>query len=312
VPSEPVLGILNPAANGGRAARLAPWLATSMADVGGRLLVTSRAGEAEELAAQAVTDGWRRVIVVGGDGTVQEVVNGLTHDGPSPQPVLGLVAAGSGNDLARSLGLPVARHAALAVALRGGSRAIDVAEAFDASGGSRRFASAGGAGFDAQVAHAMARPRGHWRRGRLGYLFATVAELRRYRNARVRLRWQEEASATLEAELNVLLVAFANGAYYGGGMRIAPAARLDDGHLDLCMVGDITRREAVRQLPGLYRGAHATHPAVRMARACRLEIDGDDAAVHLDGEPFGKLPVRVVVRPRALTVAVALGDGTVE
>jgi diacylglycerol kinase (ATP) len=312
VPSEPALVILNPAANGGRASRLAAWLATSVAAGDRRLVITARAGEAEELAARAAADGWRRVVAVGGDGTVQEVVNGLTHDLAAPRPVLGVVAAGSGNDLARSLRLPAGRHQALAVAMAAAPIAIDVAEAADATGRRRRFASAGGTGFDAQVAHAMARPRARWQRGRIGYLLSTLAELRRYRNARLHLTWQEEAGGALEADLNVLLVAFANGAYYGGGMRIAPAARLDDGQLDLCIVGDISRREAVRQLPGLYRGNHVRHPQVRMARACWLEIDGEHAAVHLDGEPFGQLPLRVTVRRRALDVAAptdAAGSG---
>ncbi|HET8586648.1 MAG TPA: diacylglycerol kinase family protein [Candidatus Limnocylindria bacterium] len=303
MPTEQTVIILNPAANAGRASALRPWLAAALRELGARLVVTSAAGEAEQVAAAAAADGWPRVVAVGGDGTVQEAINGIMAGPSARRPVLGVLAAGSGNDLARSLRLPRARHEALAVAVNGDPIAIDVAEAADASGRRRHFASAGGTGFDAQVAHAMARPRGRWQRGRVGYLLSTLAELRRYRNARLSLRWEDGTAGSVEAELRALMVAFANGAYYGGGMRIAPEARLDDGLLDLCIVGDITRREAVRQLPGLYRGAHVTHPAVRMARAGRLEIDGEPSAVHLDGEPFGQLPLRVTVRPRALGVA---------
>lgn len=301
--AEPALVILNPAANAGRAARLQSRLRTSLHGRGADLVVTSRPGEAEECAARAADEGWARVVAVGGDGTVQEVVNGLTAHAAAGTPILGVVAAGSGNDLARSLRLPTRYEDALSTALAGLPVVLDVAEAIDGAGHLRRFASAGGTGFDAQVAHAMARPRSSWRRGRVGYLLSALTELRRYRNARLRIRWEDATAGAHDTELNVLMVAFANGSYYGGGMRIAPDARLDDGHLDLCIVGDISRPEAIRQLPGLYRGAHVRHPAVRMARACRVQIDGDAAAVHLDGEPFGQLPLQVTVLPGALKVA---------
>jgi diacylglycerol kinase (ATP) len=302
VPSGDVLIIANPTAGNGRVGWLLPWLTEDVARRGARLAVTTRAGEAEELTAEAVATGIARVVVVGGDGTLQEAVNGLAQV-PS-EVVLGLVPAGSGNDLARSLGLPRKPHEALNVALGREHVTIDVAEATDGHGRRRRFASAGGTGFDAQVAETMARPRAGWQRGRIGYLLSALAELRRYRNVQVRLSWQDGTRGELTAELGALLVAFANGPYYGGGMRIAPAARPDDGELELCIVGDISRLEALRQLPGLYRGAHVGHPAVRFARARTLRIEGDPAPVHLDGEPFGRLPLAVTVHPAALRIAV--------
>ncbi len=240
-------------------------------------------------------------MAVGGDGTVQEVINGLAS--ADAGCVLGIVPAGAGNDLARDLRIPRDHRRALALALHEPPRRIDVGQATGADGRVRRFGAAGGAGFDAQVAAAMARSRARWQRGRLGYALVTLSELRRYRNARVAIEWEGPDGGTGNAELPVLMVAFANGAYYGGGMRIAPAARPDDGHLDLCIVGDVSRLEAVRQLPGMYRGAHVAHPAVRMERARRLRLGGDEAPVHLDGDPFGRLPLDVVVLQGALLVA---------
>jgi diacylglycerol kinase (ATP) len=297
VPSDAALIVVNPTAGANHARRLLPRLQALARAEGHTLAVTRRAGDAERLAAAGTH---ARVVAVGGDGTVQEVINGLAS---ASGVTLGVVPAGSGNDLARSLGLPRDVDAALTIALAGDERWIDVAEATDGDGRTRRFASAGGTGFDAQVAHAMAQPRAMWQRGRVGYLLATLDELRRYHNAALHLTWEEGDGTRRTADLESLFVAFANGAYYGGGMRIAPDASLDDGQLDLCIVGDISRAAALRQIPGLYRGRHVSHPSVRMAKAHRLRIDGDGAPVHLDGEPFGSLPLEVVVRGRELRIA---------
>jgi diacylglycerol kinase (ATP) len=106
----------------------------------------------------------------------------------------------------------------------------------------------------------------------------------------------------------VLFIAIANGEYYGGGMRIAPGASLDDGLLDLCVVGDLSRMTALRQLANLYRGTHVAHAQVDMLRGRTVAVDGDRATlVHLDGEPFGHLPLRVVLHPSRLLVAASLG-----
>lgn len=300
MPPDAALIIVNPTAGGGRARRLLPFLTEAAAEGGLRIAVTTRRGEAELLAASTTTT---RVVAVGGDGTVQEVINGLAANDTAV--TLGIIPAGGGNDLARALGLPRDPRRALAIGLGAGERLIDVAEATDAGGRVRRFAAAGGTGFDAQVAHAMARPRPLWQPGRVGYLLATLDELRRQHNSKLQITWDDGDRHRHRADLTSLFVAFANGAYYGGGMRIAPAAELDDGLLDLCIVGDISRLAALRQIPGIYRGQHVHHPAVRMARAHRLRIEGDQAAVHLDGEPFGHLPLDVVVRPKSLRVAAA-------
>lgn len=296
MPSAPLI-VVNPKAGHGRAARLVPFLRERLAgrpDIG--LEVTTRAGQAESLAAEAIRDGRERVVAAGGDGTVQEVVNGLVDAGAGE---LGILPVGTGNDLARSLGLPRDAGEAWTIAIGRTTRAIDVARATNGDGTARWFASAGGIGFDAQVAGAMALRRG-WQAGRAGYLVTTLAELRRFENRRIRMVVDET-----ELEDGVLFVAFANGEYYGGGMRIAPGARTDDGVLDICVVGDISRLTAIRQLPNLYRGTHVRHRAVRMLAGSRLRIDGDAATrVHLDGEPFGGLPLSVVVEPGRLRVAV--------
>ena len=288
------LVIVNPTAGGGRALRSVDWLRERLGarpDV--RIEITRRPGDAETIAADAVRHGHDRVIAVGGDGTVQEVVNGLLAAGEPA--AMGIVPLGSGNDLARSLGLPIELASAWKIAIghatpdhrRGARPGWQTAP-------KRWFASAGGIGFDAQVAAAMA-DRSGWQAGRAGYLLTTLAELRRFENRRIRLTID---GATETAD--VLFVAIANGAYYGGGMRIAPDASVDDGRLDVCVVGDISRLTVLRQLPNLYRGTHVNHPAVTMRSGTIVEADGDgDTRVHLDGEPFGccRFASRSVIGP---------------
>lgn len=297
MPHAPLV-IVNPTAGGGRAARLIPWLRERLArrpEV--ELYVTRRPGDAEARASGALRAGNDRVVAVGGDGTVQEVVNGLVEASAPAQ--LGVLPVGTGNDLARSLGLPSDPAAAWTVAIGRSVRTLDLGRARNGDDEERWFASAAGIGFDAQVAATMAARRGG-RFSRAGYLLTTLAELRRFSNRRVRLVLDGET-----IERDVMFVAIANGAYYGGGMRIAPDARTDDGHLDVCIVGDITRLTALRELPNLYRGTHVRNRAVSMHRAHALTIVADDPTrIHLDGEPFGSLPLSVALVAGALSVAV--------
>lgn len=293
--------IVNPTAGSGRAGRLVTWLQERLARrPDARLAITSAAGEAERLASRAAGEH-DRVVAVGGDGTVQEVVNGLL-EASGNHAALGIVPVGSGNDLARSLRLPSEPAEAWTAAIGNVEVPTDVARARSGDGRERWFASAGGIGFDAQVAAAMTHRSG-WQRGRAGYLLTTVSELRRFRNRSVRITLDGEEAI----ERDVLLVAITNGSFYGGGMRIAPDASVHDGMLDLCIVGNVSRLTAIGQLPNLYRGTHTNHPAVEMRRGRTVEIDGDDhTLVHLDGEPFGTLPVRVEMHRAVLNVAMVL------
>ncbi len=297
MPSSSPLLIVNPVAGGGRARRSFSWLLARLSDRPDvRLVVTEKAGQAELIAAGAAAAGHDRVVAIGGDGTIQEVVNGILA--ASSQPSLGILPLGSGNDLARSLGVPRDRDAALEAAIGPAERPVDLLHATNGAGQERWFGSAGGIGFDAQVATAMSTRRG-WQRGQAGYLFTTLAELRRFTNRRVTLTVDAE-----RFERSVLFVAIANGAYYGGGMHIAPGAAVDDGQFDLCIVGDVSRLTALRQLVNLYRGTHVQHPDVTLLRGSRLLIEADaSTGVHLDGEPFGSLPLQVELHPARLRVA---------
>jgi diacylglycerol kinase (ATP) len=295
----------------GRASELAPRLEEVLGRTAAqaRLVETREAGHAERLAAAATAQGHDRVVAVGGDGTAQEVLNGLMAAGVGPDggpPAFGLVPGGTGNDLARSLDLPLTLMEALTVALGEHTRSIDLGMASH-DGETRYFSAAGGTGFDAQVAFTMGGKRARWQRGRAGYVLSTLNELRGYTNRALSLRLTTDAGDR-HVEGKFLFVAFANGPFYGGGMRICPDASISDGLLDLCLAGDIGRLGALRELPGIYRGAHVNHPLVEMTKVRELRIEGEPGTrVHLDGEPFGMLPVDVSVRQAAVAVAAPIG-----
>jgi diacylglycerol kinase (ATP) len=303
VPAPPVLILLNPVAANGRAARAAHRVAALAGD-DAILVIGHSADHLTELAASAGDEGYRRVIAAGGDGTVQAIVNGLMRADAS-RAELGIVPVGSGNDLARSLGLPRSLPLAVRVALDAAASPMDLGRAH-ANGAARWFGSAAGVGFDAQVATAMALRRRAWQRGRTGYLATTLVELRRTRNHHVRLTTHGDDGSVNARELTLLFAVVANGAFYGGGMRIAPDATVHDGRLDLIEVADISRRTALRQLPNLYRGTHLRHPAVSASRVTAVQIEPLEERplpLHLDGEPWQAAPVRFELHPAALRVA---------
>jgi len=309
--SSPIapLFIVNPIAGSGRAHALAPKIEAWIAEQGiaGRLLETREPGHAERLAAAAADLGHDRVIAVGGDGTIQEVLNGLLAAGVGPDggpPVLGVIPAGRGNDLARSVRLPLDPLACLPISVGDTTEPFDVGQATSADGVTRFFGAAGGAGFDAEVAYTMAVRRRFWMRGEVGYFLGTLNELRRFRNSELQVTLLGDGEDRVISR-RFLFIAFANGPYYGGGMQICPNADTNDGWLDVCLVGNLSRFEAMRELPGIYKALHLKNPKVEIVRARSVLIEGDTGTrVHLDGEPFGNVPMEISLRPGAVRVAV--------
>ena len=302
---DSALIILNPKAASGRTARLRDRLQSWLTQIQVKsVLVETRArGHAQDLAQEAASKGFERVIAVGGDGTLQEIVNGLMAIPATNRPSVGLVPAGRGNDAARSYHLPKQLFEALRCALGPHTRPVDLVLASRGDGVSRYLSAAGGVGFDAQVAYTMDTQRRFWMRGELGYTLATLNELRHFKNCDLHITvTTPEGTHTVDGRF--LFTAFANGPFYGGGMQICPDAQFDDGLIDACMVGDLSRLQAIKELPGIYRAAHVRHPKVRLVKATSLRIEGDTwVKAHLDGEPFGTLPLEVAVSPRVLQVA---------
>src|SRR3989304_2467338 len=233
--SAPVspLFIVNPIAGSGRAHGYTPRIEAWMAEQGidGRLLETRERGHAERLAAAATDLGHDRVIAVGGDGTIQEVLNGLLTAGAAPDggpPSLGIIPAGRGNDLARSVFLPLDPMACLPIAVGATGRRFDVGKATSEDGAVRYFGAAGGVGFDAEVAYTMAVRRRFWMRGEAGYFLGTLNELRRFHNSELRITLRSDGEDRV-VDQRFLFVAFANGPYSGGGVVVRPDAGADGG-----------------------------------------------------------------------------------
>jgi YegS/Rv2252/BmrU family lipid kinase len=282
------VAIVNPAAARGTAGRRLSELVRIFRETGARVdvLRTPAPGEAVRLARDAVAEGYRRVIAVGGDGTVNEVVNGIFESDTE----LAIVPLGSANDFAHGLGLRDWRTAAR-LAVTGSARKVDLATA-----NSRAFANCVGVGADAVGVRALERHKRIF--GSLAYVTAAIATLARYRPRRMQVHIDGETIAGPH-----LLIVVANGEWFGNGMRIAPGARVDDGLLDACVIGDTTLPEAIALLARVYAGTHITRPKVRMARVRDLVIEQESALpVQLDGESAQAHRLEVRCMPAALAV----------
>lgn len=297
--------IVNPVAGAGQSAqrweRLEPILRTRGLEFDWDF--TERPGDGVRLAARAVEAGAPVVIAVGGDGTVNEVVNGimLATRGDSGAVRLGVLPTGRGVDFCRTVGIPLGGDEAAARLLGNRSLRIDVGEMEYLAAGStgrRYFANFAGMGFDVEVTRRSAafRKRG----GTLPYLSAVFLSLLQFKCKRVELVLDGEVSRR-----RVATIVVANGQYFGGGMRVAPYASPVDGQFDLVILGEMTKLELILNLPKVYEGTHITHPKVHTARAQSIEVHSvDPVYVQVDGDPVGETPARIRMLPSALSVVV--------
>lgn len=265
---------------------------------------TAYPGHATELVRDADADF---VIVVGGDGTVREVASALA----GTSRVMGVVPVGSGNDLLKTLGVPRDPLQACAACRDGRDRRIDVVRvSAQGSGGVQElcFANAAGFGFDAAVV-AEARKSAHLR-GLPLYLAAVLRAVREYQCPLARI-----TVAGRSWEQRVLMVAAANGRIYGGGMRIAPEAQLDDGLLDICVIDAVNRLTIYRRLPRFVSGTHVSLKEVTMCRASDLELEFlEPVLTQLDGDVLPDPTLRrfrLEVLPSALAVRTPAGQPVV-
>lgn len=302
------LFLVNPAAGNGATGRRWPELARRVTAAGleGDTLRSERPGQLGELARDAVASGAELLVVVGGDGTVHEVVNGLLASGRPPDGVeLALLPLGTGRDFARSLRIPSRFDDAVQVALAGDVRTIDAGRATFATpeGESEayfaNFAGAGISGAIAGRANRTTKALG----GRLSFFWATIAVFSRWHPSQMTLEIDGERRSTRLFEALAM-----NGDYTAGGMWVAPAARCDDGAFDVVLIGDFSKREFVTTFPKIYRGKHVPHPKVEIVRARELRVDAPEPLpIVLDGEQPGTTPVRVELVPSALRVRVPAG-----
>jgi YegS/Rv2252/BmrU family lipid kinase len=285
--------IVNPAAGGGKAGRVAPAVEQALRGHGlsVRRVDTRSLEHARELAAQAA-QGAETVVALSGDGLIGALADVLRH---VPGAVLGILPGGRGNDLARVLGIPEDAVAACATIAGGVTRAIDLGEVNGVA-----FVGIASAGFDSE-ANRIANEAPALLGG-LVYAYGALRAL---------LSWRP---ASFEVELDPpgrrlsfsgYTIAAANSGVYGGGMRLAPDARLDDGLLDVVAIERVGRLRFLADLPKVFKGAHVRLPSVQVLRAAEVEISADrDFALYADGDPIAQLPVRVRALPAAVRVLV--------
>ncbi|GAA2983646.1 diacylglycerol/lipid kinase family protein [Actinokineospora diospyrosa] len=285
---------VHPGSGHGAAARALDAVVARIRPVVDELTVVSAdtVEESRALMVQAKDAGLDLLVVLGGDGSVHQGVQFCAEHGVD----LAIVPAGTGNDLARALGLPgdpVPAADAVAKALVNGTRRrIDLGKL----DGGPYFGSVLCAGFDSAVNERVNRMR--WPHGRRRYDLAIVAELAALKHQRLVVETEGE-----RLELDATMVAIGNTGYYGGGIPVCPGADPADGWLDVTVVGKASRLDLLRILPTLRTGDHVRHPFVRTLRARRVELGADNGWVsYADGERLGPLPVVVDCVPGALTV----------
>lgn len=301
--------IINPEAAGGRGLRLWPHLSDSMFNSIGLFdfEFTNAAGAATVLAQDAARNGYERVIAVGGDGTVNEVLNGLfTPEGKliNPDIVLGCLPAGSGKDFWRSLNIPGEIDAALDHLTKGEMLACDIGQISMFTKGGRKmtryFCNMADVGLGAVVAK-RAKKFFPWSQGTLSYFLSTFATYMNWRPETMHIT--ADGKELLPQDLVVALIA--NGQYYGGGMWIAPDAKLNDGKMELVLIRPVPKHRLLQVIPKLYVGRLESLPEVEKISVRKLTIATDNPQmVTVDGETCGVTPLTLKVLPRVLKVQV--------
>ena len=282
--------VVNPTSGSGRAAAAADTVQRRLEQGGIAVerLVGIDGADARQLCLAAAAGGAEAIVAVGGDGMAHLALQACA----GTRTALGIVPTGTGNDLARALGLPLGDPAASAdLLLSAPVRTVDAVRCAD-----RWFGCVLGVGFDGAVNDRANRMR--WPRGRRRYDLAVVAELRSFRPMPFTLRLDG-----VRHDVEAMLIAVGNAASYGGGMRVCPDAVIDDGLVDVVVVGPMTRLRFLRLFPKVFAGTHVSDPAVTVHRAREVRIEGPPTATaYADGERFGVPPLTLSVDPGALRV----------
>ncbi len=286
--------VVNPTSGKNRGGSLGLEVAHRMRAAGHEVLDLSDEtyAAARDRALGAMAQGIDVLAVVGGDGMAHLGVN-LAAETTVP---LALIAAGTGNDIARGLGLPVHDPVRAAdLVTTGVPRAIDAVRHVDEHGRTQWFGGVLGAGFDSLVnERANTWP---WPKGQLRYNLAILRELPLFRAI--------PYAVTVDGvrhETRAMLVAVGNGPSYGGGMRVVPDAQMDDGLVDVLVLHEISTVEFLKVFPKVFKGAHVGHPAVEILRGRTVTLEAAGIVAYADGERFAPLPLTVEVVPGAVTV----------
>ncbi len=289
--------LINPTSGKGRAGRLAPQVLTRLQTLDDEIvpIQAASAEQADVLLREELAAGLDVLAALGGDGTVHQALQHVV----GTDTALAILPFGTGNDAARTLGVPRDDPlAAVDVVLRGETRRVDVGVVETADGERRHFLCVLSTGFDS-----MCNVRANnmtWPRGEARYVLAMLAELRTFRP----LPYKLEVDGQVE-EREAMLMAIGNGRSYGGGMHICPTADITDGLLTMVQIDAISRFELIKTFPKIYPGTHVDHPRIQVREFKVAHLDAPGQIACADGEVVGPLPIRVEVAPAALRVMVA-------
>lgn len=296
--------IVNPVAGAGRTAKKWPVIMDLLKSIGLHFdyALTEAPGHATELAKLAAEKGYDLVVSVGGDGTINEVVNGLYDSGNIKDITLGIISTGTGSDYIRTIGIPRRPSDACQRLLNPKKMVVDLGAVEYMNKGraeKRLFVNFAGLGFDAEVVKATTQ-----KYKSLGatpsYLMGLLTTLLFYHNS--------EISITLDGKTEnqkVCAVIMCNGKYGGGSMLVAPEADPTDTLIDVLIIGDLSKPDLLRSLPRIYKGTHTTHPKVSLQTAREIEIQTrKKISIQADGELLGETPARLHILPSALNIAI--------
>ena len=299
--SSSTVFLVNPASGNGATGRRWPELARRASALGlqGDTLLSERPGHLIELAREAVDGGATLVVAVGGDGTLNEVVNGVV----GRDAELASIPLGTGMDFGRTYDVPTKFEDAVRVALEGDVRTIDAGHVtyltWSGETAERYFAnvsSVGMSGAVAQRANGMSKVLG----GKVTFFYALTRVFLEWQNTEVTVRLDD---AERRGRMHDVIVA--NGVWHGGGMMLAPDAAPDDGQFDVVLIGDVSKIDFLTTAPKIYKGKHVHHPKVEVLRSRRVEVDAPvPLPIELEGEQVGTTPAAFSVVPGALRVRV--------
>jgi diacylglycerol kinase (ATP) len=298
--------VMNPASAGGRTHRNWPAIARALRTAGVTfdLHRTAAAGDATDAVRAALGIGYRTIVVVGGDGTLNEVVNGffdLEGVAIGGEAMLAMLPSGTGGDFRRAAGIPAALGAAARLIASGFSRRIDAGRVDFADGQRRFFINIADCGMGGEVVARINRSA-HKRGGARGSAMFLATSLSTLLGYESRMTTVDIDGTRIERDVRSVVVA--NGQYFGGGMRVAPGAELDDGRFDVVIIGETGRFRAVTGIPSLYRGRHVARREVEVhrARTVRVSCDGVPMLFDVEGEQVGSTPATLTCIPGAISL----------
>ena len=310
------LVVVNPASAGGRTGRRWSEIATLLLDAGVEFEthLTTAPGDATTAVRDGLRAGRTRVVAVGGDGTLNEVVDGFFAEDGTPLgggAALALVPSGTGGDFRKAAAIPADPRQAVGLLVSGTTRLIDAGRIDFDAGARRHFVNIADCGLGGAVVARVNRSRfkSGGARGTAVFLWQSLATLWTFGAHHVTLR----VDGTQRFEGAVQTVVVANGRYFGGGMHIAPHASLDDGVFDVVIVEARSRSRSLRGLPSLYRGRHLDEPGVSVLRGStvRIEASGEPLLFDVEGEQYGSTPATATCLPRAIRLCAPAASAAV-